>query len=169
MAGTTDFVKKMASSAKEIADTVMDKAEDAFEVISEKGEVLKDKASEAIREHQSEHLKLARDLYDMIGAGKTPEAFEKYYDDDVVMVELGEAPRVGKDVNRKAGEQWRATVKEMHGGGVTNITSNEGAGVTMVESWVDITFQDGNRVTWEQVAVQKWEDGKIVHEKFYHK
>ena len=169
MAGTSDFVKKVTESAKELADTVMDKAEDAFDVISEKGEELKDKASDAIRDRQSEHLKLAQELYEMIGAGKTPEAFEKYYDEDVVMQELGEEPRVGKAVNRKVGEEWRASVKEMHGGGTTNITSNEKTGVTMVESWVDLTFLDGNRVKWEQVAVQKWKDGKIVHEKFYHK
>ncbi len=187
MAGTSDFVKKVAESAKDLADTVKDKAEDAieilseqgeklkdkagdaFEAVSEKGDELKDKASDALRDRTNRSLGLVTELNEMIGAGKMSEAFEKYYAEDVVMVELGEEPRVGKAANRKAHEEWRAMVKEMHGGGTTNIASNESTGVTMIESWVDVTFQDGNRTRWEQVAVQQWKDGLIVHEKFYHK
>ena len=33
---------------------------------------------------------------------------------------------------------------------------------------MDITFKDGNRVIMEQVAVQKWENNQIVHERFYY-
>jgi len=31
-----------------------------------------------------------------------------------------------------------------------------------------VTFQDGMRVNMEQVSVQKWENGQIVHERFYY-
>ena len=60
-------------------------------------------------------------------------------------------------------------VKEIHGAGVDAITSDEEKGITMVENWMDMTFQDGNRVRMEQVAVQHWKDGLIIREKFYHK
>ena len=35
-----------------------------------------------------------------------------------------------------------------------------------VEVAMDLTFKGGNRVTMEQVAVQQWEQGQIVHERF---
>lgn len=108
-------------------------------------------------------------LYDMIGQGQLLEAFEKFYHQDVVMQEAGEEPRNGKDVNREYEKNFLAMVKEIHGGGVDAITSDEANGVTMVENWMEITFQDGNRIKMEQVAVQKWDGDQIIAEKFYHK
>ena len=61
-----------------------------------------------------------------------------------------------------------ASVKEIHGGGIEGITSNEDDGITMVESWMDLSFQDGSRMKMEQVAVQKWQAGQIVKERFYY-
>ena len=41
-------------------------------------------------------------------------------------------------------------------------------GKVFVEVSMDITFKGGNRVNMEQVAVQQWEQGQIVHERFYY-
>ncbi|PSR15173.1 MAG: nuclear transport factor 2 family protein, partial [Bacteroidetes bacterium] len=48
------------------------------------------------------------------------------------------------------------------------IGADEAAGTTFVESMMEVTFKDGNRVQMEQVAVQKWEGDQIVHERFYY-
>jgi hypothetical protein len=115
------------------------------------------------------YLEKAKNLYAMIGQGQLMEAFEKFYHDKVVMEELGEEPRRGKEVNREYELKFLAMVKELHGGGVDSITSNEDEGVTMVENWLDVSFMDGNRVRMEQVAVQRWDGDLIAYEKFYHK
>lgn len=115
------------------------------------------------------YLQKAKDLYAMIGQGQLLDAFEQYYHNDVVMEEAGEAPRVGKDVNREYEKKFLAMVKEIHGGGVDAFASDEENGVTMVQNWMEVTFQDGNRIKMDQVAVQKWDGDQIVHEKFYHK
>lgn len=115
------------------------------------------------------YLQQATDLYAMVGAGQILDAFEKFYHQDVVMQEIGEEPRVGKDVNRDYEKNFVASVKEIHGGGVDAITSNEETGVTMVQSWMDITFQNDVRVKLDQVAVQKWDGNLVVKETFYHK
>lgn len=114
-------------------------------------------------------LENAKKLQNMMAEGKTMEAFEELYHDSVQVYEMptGEH-RDGKEAQRKAIEQWFGSVKEMHGGGVNNITSNEDDGVSTVESWMDVTTQDGNRMKMEEVAVQKWQDGQIVEEKFYY-
>lgn len=104
----------------------------------------------------------------MIGEGKSMEALEKFYHDKVIVIDGKEAPRNGKDAQKKAVQQWYGMIKEMHGGGVGAITSDEENGVTMVESWVDITFQDGNRIKMEEVGVQKWLGDQIINERFYY-
>lgn len=114
------------------------------------------------------YLNKVSDLYNMINTGQLLEAFEKYYAEDVEMVEATGATRLGKDINREYEKKFIGMVKEIHGGGVPGITANEETGVTMVESWMDVTFADGNRVKMEQVAVQRWKGDQIVYERFYY-
>jgi len=109
-----------------------------------------------------------KDLYDTMLGGKLLDAFDKYYHEDCEMQENSQAPRKGKAENRKYEEQFLANVKEWHDGGYTAIASDEENGITMVESWIDVTFGDGNRVKMEEVAVQHWEGDFIVKERFYH-
>jgi hypothetical protein len=59
-------------------------------------------------------------------------------------------------------------IKEVHGSGVTAVTSDEKAAVTMVESWMDVTYKDGNRAKMEEVAVQRWKGDQIINERFYY-
>ena len=108
-----------------------------------------------------------QDIYNLVGQGKLLEAFDKYYADNVVITE----PRgtwEGKVKCRAHEEEFLSMVKEVHGMEVKAITSDEEAGIVMHETSMDVTFQDGNRVNMEQVGVQKWKDGKIVHERFYY-
>ncbi len=114
-------------------------------------------------------LENAQKLQSMMAEGKTMEAFEELYADNVQIYEMptGEH-RDGKEAQRKAIEGWFGMVKEMHGGGLNSIAANEETGISTAETWTDITMQDGNRMKMEEVAVQKWENGKIVEEKFYY-
>ena len=111
---------------------------------------------------------LEQELQMMMGQGQMMEAFEKFYADNVVMHEATGEIREGKDHNRTFEEQWMSSIKEIHGGGVGAMTANEETGHTCTESWVDVTFQDGNRMKMEEVSVKKWENGQIVHERFYY-
>jgi len=115
------------------------------------------------------YLEKATDLYQLINSGQLLEGFEKYYHQDVVLQEIGEAPREGKEVNREYEKAFLASVKEFHGGGVLAITANEAENKTMVESWMDMTFQNDFRIKMQQVAVQTWEGDQIINETFYHK
>ncbi len=112
-------------------------------------------------------LQNAQELYALIGEGKSLEGFEKFYADNVVVVEANGETRNGKEAQRAAINQWYQMVSDFHGGGVGSITSNEETGVAMVESWMDVSM-GGHRMKMEEVAVQKWENGKIVHERFYY-
>ncbi len=113
-------------------------------------------------------LKNAQDLCALMGQGKSMEAFEKYYHDNVTVVEATGETREGKDSQREAIQQWQGMVKEFHGGGIGSIAVDEANGITTVQSWTDITNAQGNRLKLEEVAVQKWEGDQIIHERFYY-
>jgi ketosteroid isomerase-like protein len=110
----------------------------------------------------------AKDIYNMSAQGKLLDAFEKYYHRDVVMVEATGEERKGKEANRKFQQEFMGMIKDVHGTGVRAITSDEKAGTTMVESWMDVTMKDGKRNMMEEVAVQKWKDDQIIYERFYY-
>ena len=113
------------------------------------------------------YLERAQDLYDMMSADKTMEAFEKYYHNDVVVVEPDGETRKGKDAQRKAIQEWFAAVEEMHGGETEFVTSNEDDQVTMVQSFADVTMH-GERMPFREIAVQQWQDDQIIREEFFY-
>ena len=95
----------------------------------------------------------AQDIYHQLQQGKLLDAFDKYYAEHVVMTEP-RGTREGK--------------AEFHSLEINKVGSNEDEATSFVESTMDVTFKDGNRVTMEQVAVQQWENDHIVHERFYY-
>lgn len=114
------------------------------------------------------HKERVTAMYDMINQGQMMEAFEKYYHEDVVMIECTGDVREGKATSREFEKNFMSSIKDVHGGGATAITSDEDAGVTMVETWMDVTFADGNRMKLEQIARQKWQGDQIIEERFYY-
>ena len=114
-------------------------------------------------------LENAKNLQQMMAEGNAWDAFEKYYHDDVTVIEVpnGET-RKGKDAQRKAIQDWFGMVEEHHGAGVNSVCSDEEAGISTAETWMDITFKGGNRMKMSEVAVQKWKDDQIIEEKFYY-
>ncbi len=113
------------------------------------------------------YLEKAQDIYNMLGQGQLLEAFDKYYADNVIMTEP-RGTRESKAVCRDYEVQFLNSIQEFHDLQVTGIGSDEAKGTTFVESMMEVTFKDGNRLKMEQVAVQKWEGDQIVHERFYY-
>ncbi|MBX7151684.1 ester cyclase [bacterium] len=107
-----------------------------------------------------------RDLYSMIQNGNALEAFEKYYADDVVMQENETSPTVGKEANRNRENEFFSKVTEFRGMEIKSIAV--GDNVAAIECFLDYTHADWGIRKYTQVSVQRWKDGKIVHERFYY-
>ncbi len=114
------------------------------------------------------YLSKAQELYEMTEQGRMMDAFEKFYHKDVEMIEATGEVRKGKNYNREFEIKFLESVKEVHGSGIHGITANEEEKITMVESWMDVTFKDGVRAKMEEVAVQHWEEDLIIKERFYY-
>ncbi len=112
------------------------------------------------------------DLNQQILNGQILPAFEQYYDEGVVMADIGGEPRVGKAVNRKHEEQFVGGMKAFHMAEVRNVAIHEtspGSGTAFSEWFMHFDHEGyGDDVKMEQVAVQEWKDGQIVKETFYH-
>ena len=114
------------------------------------------------------YFEKAKDIQNKLFSGQLMDAFEQYYHEDVVMIEANGDIRTGKAINREAEKKFLANVEKWHGGEVVSITSNEEEGITMVESWMEVTFKGGKPTKTEQIARQKWQGEQIIEERFYY-
>lgn len=99
------------------------------------------------------------------------DAVDEYYADDVTIIEPTGETFTGKETQKERVREFMGSVAEMHDGGIRSIAAHEtapGTGTAFAETWSDMTFQDGSRFTLEEVAVQTWEGGKVVRERFYY-
>jgi hypothetical protein len=110
---------------------------------------------------------LEKKLNDAVLSGKAMEAFEELYDDNIVMQENLEPEFRGKDLNRKREQDFFASVEAWHDGKV--LSSAVHGDVSFSEWEMDISLKGIGRVKMAQVAVRRWKNGKVVHERFYHK
>lgn len=106
------------------------------------------------------------DLFGYIRQGKIIEAMNEFYDKDTVMQDNANPPTKGLVANIEREKQFMSGVKEWKGFTVT--ASGVGDNVTFYESTSDFVTTGDVPAHLEQVAVTKWKNGKIVHERFYY-
>jgi hypothetical protein len=111
-------------------------------------------------------LQRITDLNDLVMQGRALQAFETYYDDNVIMQENENAPTIGKDANRKREEEFFSSIVEFRGAKPLKVTVGENT--TMVQWQYDYTHKHWGLRNYTQVSVQEWKDGKIVKEQFFY-
>lgn len=105
-------------------------------------------------------------LLALVREGRVPEAIDRFYGDNVAMQENLNPPTVGKAENRAREEAFGASIAELHALETPAIVVD---GNRAVIHWIiDYTSTDGQRFRFDEVALQTWEDGKIVHERFIY-
>jgi hypothetical protein len=109
---------------------------------------------------------LINELNSMVLEGKTMEAFEKFYADDVVMQENEQKPTVGKKENRKREEDFLNNLIDFRSARVLDVAV--GDNVTMVKWAYDYTHKEWGTKDYTQIAVQHWRNGQIFKEQFFY-
>jgi hypothetical protein len=106
------------------------------------------------------------EITNLVLQGKAMEAFEKYYDEDVVMQENENPEVVGKEANRQRELDFFSKLVEFRGAKVKGVAFGDDL---IISEWsLDYTHADWGKKTYDQVSVQRWKDGKVVHERFYY-
>ncbi len=107
------------------------------------------------------------DLFSYIREGRILDAIKEFYAEDTVMQENDQPPTVGRAANLKREQAFINSVKEWKRFDVT--AKGVGEDVTFYETVMDWIATDGTPVHVEQVVVAKWRDGRIIHERYYHR
>lgn len=107
-------------------------------------------------------------LVDYILQGKILEAMDEFYADDLSMQENNNPPTVGKAANIEREKQFLAQVKEWKRTDINAIGVDDSRGKTLVQYGFHFVNTAGQDVHYDQVAVQTWKNGRIVHERFYY-
>lgn len=115
------------------------------------------------------YLEKEKELQTMVNTGQLMEAFEKFYAEDVILVEATGDKIEGKDAAREHEKEFLGKVEAFHGAGISKITSNESEATTMSEVWMELTFKGMDApIKMEQVAVKQWDGDQVKHERFYY-
>ena len=107
-------------------------------------------------------------LQGFINQGKIIEAMNEFYAPEISMRENNEEPTVGLEANIEREKAFLSAVKEWKWTKWTATAVNEDEGVAILEYAFEFVNTDGQTVVYEQATVQRWVDGKIVSERFYH-
>jgi ketosteroid isomerase-like protein len=111
-------------------------------------------------------LDLDGQLNALIIQGKSVDAFQQFYAEDVVAQENDEPERVGRDVWMRARQEMEKNITKFD----ARILAHAANGDTSFSEWeynLDLAGMGAMRIV--QVAVRRWKNGKVVRERFYHK
>ena len=114
-------------------------------------------------EHQNVRLD---DLLHYVREGKILEAMSEFYADNVIMEEPAYGTTIGLPANIKREKQFVESVKEFRNFQTPHVAV--GPNTAMYENIMDWVGTDGKDHHVEQVSVQTWKNGKIIHERFYY-
>jgi hypothetical protein len=111
-------------------------------------------------------LALDGELNAMIVAGKSVEAFNKFYAEDVVAQENDEPERFGRESWMKARQEMEKSIQKFDARVLAHAANDD---ISFSEWEFDMQLQGMGAMKIAQVAVRRWKGGKIVRERFYHK
>ena len=111
-------------------------------------------------------LELDHQLNTMIIEGRSADAFQKFYAEDVVAQENDEPERIGREPWMRARQELEKKMKKY----AARVLAHAANGDISFSEWeYDIELEGMGPMNIVQVAVRRWKDGKIVRERFYHK
>ncbi|NNE71487.1 MAG: nuclear transport factor 2 family protein [Rhodothermales bacterium] len=108
------------------------------------------------------------ELNNMVLQGQILDAFDKFYGPNAVMADNFNEDRVGFDTCRQFEVDFVNNLTAFRGAEVQEVRIDEDAGLAFVKWHFDYSHKEWGDMDYVQVAVQRWEDGKIVHERFLY-
>ena len=101
----------------------------------------------------------------LLEQGKSMEAFEQFYAEKVTMQENEMAPRVGKAYNREQCGGFLTTFPDLK---LKVLNVAYGDEISIQEVLFNYTNKEGQKVIYPEVSIRKWENDRVIHEKFYY-
>lgn len=106
------------------------------------------------------------ELIAMVASGKTAEAFDKFYHEDLEKTDFLSGNTVkGKAANEKANQELLSKITALRA--LSAIGKIVKGNRSFLVWWVDIDHADRGAVQVAEVAIQEWQDGRIIRERFF--
>ena len=106
-----------------------------------------------------------QELVSHVEQGRILEAIEQFYADDVVMQEANGAATVGKAANLERERAFFDSITDARTEALSVTVDGDHAAI----NWLfEFTGADGKRYRMNQVALQRWQGDRIVHERFFY-
>jgi len=109
-----------------------------------------------------------RDFAELLRKGRPLDAMERYYAREVTVFENRRLARAGKQQCLEYEREALANQPDPLRFKLVSWAVNEASGHAFLEYVVRFRSAEGRPVRLEEVAVQTWEAGQIVQEKFYY-
>jgi ketosteroid isomerase-like protein len=108
-----------------------------------------------------------QELLEFFKTNPPPEVvYEQFYDENVVVQENMQPPRVGRAISIERQKLMNANIKEIHNFKIGAVLVDGDR--SMVEMHLDATTKDGHHIQIEEVELQTWKDGRIIHERYFY-
>jgi ketosteroid isomerase-like protein len=111
---------------------------------------------------------MVNDFARMLCKGRSLDAMERYYAPEVCVFENRQLARAGKARCLQYERDALANHPEPPRFKLLRLAINEGGGCAFLEYVVRFRAADGRAMRLEEIAVQTWENGQIVNERFYY-
>lgn len=94
------------------------------------------------------------------------QIYERFYDENVVVQENLQTPRVGRAISIDRQQRMNANVKEVHEFKIGAVLVDGDRSV--IEMHLELTTVDGYRIRLEEVGMQTWKNERIIHERYFY-
>ncbi len=118
-------------------------------------------------QQELELLAKANAVTNLLAEGKFIDAMEEYLADDVQLFEGNNPAKIGKEFCLAEEHKLLDTVVAFHGYKVLSGPAVKDD-TTFYEAVMEFRTNDGTEHRFEQVVRTKWQDGKIISERYYH-
>ena len=108
---------------------------------------------------------LETDVNNLTKQGKIIDSIDKHYAENCVFTEVDGSGRQSKKEQREHLTSFFESLKSFDG--ATLHGQSVGDDVSMSEWTFNMTGGDGEKIVWNEVLVRRWDDDKIVAEKYY--
>lgn len=94
------------------------------------------------------------------------QIYERFYDENVVVQENLQTPRIGRAISIDRQQRMNANVKKVHEFKIGAVLVDGDRSV--IEMHLELTTIDGYRIRLEEVGMQTWKNGRIIHERYFY-
>jgi|RhiMethySRZTD1v2_1073278.scaffolds.fasta_scaffold337030_2 ketosteroid isomerase-like protein len=110
--------------------------------------------------------KNVQELVELVQANRALEAFERHYAEDCTMQELDGSTRVGKSANLAHEREFLSQITKVRAFACDGFVVSGDTAFVVWRLDVDLAVRGTMKLC--EVAIQRWREGKIVHERFVH-